>query len=200
MIASGSVGPGDAVRILPSGRTSTVERIVTMDGDLDEAVAGPVGDAGPGRRGRLLARRRDRRGRRPARGRRPVRSDDRVDGRGRAAPGPRLLAEARRRRRSPRRSTHPKYQINVNSLEHLAAQTLELNAIGVAEIATDREIVFEPYAVDGASTQSRARRVHPDRQVDQRDGRLRDAPFRASPGAQYPLPGARRQPRNPCRA
>ena len=45
----------------------------------------------------------------------------------------------------------PKYEINVNSLEHLAAQTLALNAIGVAEIATDREIVFEPYAVDGSS-------------------------------------------------
>src|SRR3989337_2191174 len=29
----------------------------------------------------------------------------------------------------------PKYQVNVNSLEHLAAQTLELTAIGVAEIA-----------------------------------------------------------------
>ena len=43
----------------------------------------------------------------------------------------------------------PKYQVNVNSLEHLAAQTFELNAIGVAEIATDRDVVFEPYAVDG---------------------------------------------------
>ncbi|MEO6581308.1 MAG: adenylyl-sulfate kinase, partial [Sphingomicrobium sp.] len=46
---------------------------------------------------------------------------------------------------------HPKYSINVNSLEHLAAPTLALNAIGVAEIATDREIVFEPYAVPGSS-------------------------------------------------
>ena len=46
---------------------------------------------------------------------------------------------------------HPKYEINVNTLEHLAAPTLGLNAIGVAEIATDREIVFEPYAVEGSS-------------------------------------------------
>ena len=44
---------------------------------------------------------------------------------------------------------HPKYEINVNTLEHLAAPTLGLNAIGVAELATDREIVFEPYAVEG---------------------------------------------------
>jgi bifunctional enzyme CysN/CysC len=40
----------------------------------------------------------------------------------------------------------PKYSVNVNNMERLAAKTLELNAIGVAEIATDKPIVFEPYA------------------------------------------------------
>jgi bifunctional enzyme CysN/CysC len=44
---------------------------------------------------------------------------------------------------------HPKYKVNVNTLEHLAAPALALNDIGVAEIATDREIVFEPYADSG---------------------------------------------------
>ncbi len=39
----------------------------------------------------------------------------------------------------------PKYQINVNTMEHLAAKTLELNAIGVANLTTDRRLVFEPY-------------------------------------------------------
>ncbi|WP_084131571.1 sulfate adenylyltransferase subunit CysN, partial [Parafrankia colletiae] len=39
-IAGGVVRPGDRVRILPSGQESTVARIVTADGDLDEAVAG----------------------------------------------------------------------------------------------------------------------------------------------------------------
>jgi bifunctional enzyme CysN/CysC len=39
----------------------------------------------------------------------------------------------------------PKYQINVNTLEHLAAKTLALNAIGVANFSTDKPIVFEPY-------------------------------------------------------
>jgi sulfate adenylyltransferase subunit 1 len=38
-IAAGSVRPGDRVMVLPSGRTSRVERIVTYDGDLEEAVA-----------------------------------------------------------------------------------------------------------------------------------------------------------------
>jgi bifunctional enzyme CysN/CysC len=39
----------------------------------------------------------------------------------------------------------PKYEISVNSREHLAARTLELNAIGVAEIGTDVPIVFEAF-------------------------------------------------------
>uniref|UniRef100_UPI0037C9DFD9 adenylyl-sulfate kinase n=1 Tax=Sphingorhabdus sp. TaxID=1902408 RepID=UPI0037C9DFD9 len=39
----------------------------------------------------------------------------------------------------------PKFTINVNNMEHMAAKTLELNAIGVAEILTDKPIVFEPY-------------------------------------------------------
>jgi bifunctional enzyme CysN/CysC len=52
----------------------------------------------------------------------------------------------------------PKYEVNVNSLEHLAAPTLGLNAIGVAEIATDREIVFEPYSGPGSSP-NRARNI-----------------------------------------
>jgi bifunctional enzyme CysN/CysC len=43
---------------------------------------------------------------------------------------------------------HPKHQVNVNSLEELAAKTLELNAIGVAELTTDRPLVFEPYRDD----------------------------------------------------
>ena len=40
----------------------------------------------------------------------------------------------------------PKYTVNVNTMEQLAAKTLELNAIGVAELATDKPIVFETYA------------------------------------------------------
>jgi bifunctional enzyme CysN/CysC len=46
---------------------------------------------------------------------------------------------------------HPKYEINVNTLEHLAAPTLGLNAIGVAQVTTDRDITFEPFAPDGSS-------------------------------------------------
>ncbi len=45
----------------------------------------------------------------------------------------------------------PKYEINVNTLEHLATETLALNSIGVAELATDREIVLRPDAAEGSS-------------------------------------------------
>ena len=40
LIASGTVRPGDVVRILPAGTTSAISRIVTQDGDLNEAQAG----------------------------------------------------------------------------------------------------------------------------------------------------------------
>lgn len=39
-IAAGTIKPGDTVRALPSGLSSTVERIVTFDGDLDAAFPG----------------------------------------------------------------------------------------------------------------------------------------------------------------
>ena len=39
-IAAGTVKPGDAITTLPSGQSSTIERIVTFDGDLAEAHVG----------------------------------------------------------------------------------------------------------------------------------------------------------------
>ena len=40
----------------------------------------------------------------------------------------------------------PKYKINVNSLERLAATRLELNEIGVCNLSLDAAIAFDPYA------------------------------------------------------
>jgi bifunctional enzyme CysN/CysC len=39
----------------------------------------------------------------------------------------------------------PKYQVNINTMAHIPAKTLELNAIGVANLSTDRPLLFEPY-------------------------------------------------------
>ena len=41
-----------------------------------------------------------------------------------------------------------KYKINVSTLEHVAAERLELNEIGVAELELDRPIAFDPYALN----------------------------------------------------
>jgi bifunctional enzyme CysN/CysC len=41
--------------------------------------------------------------------------------------------------------TEPKYRVNVNTLEHLAAKRLDLNEIGVCNISTDAPLAFEPY-------------------------------------------------------
>src|SRR3546814_1992094 len=42
--------------------------------------------------------------------------------------------------------TKPKYEVNVNSIVHEAAETLSLNAIGVCNISLDRAVPFEAYA------------------------------------------------------
>lgn len=144
-IASGVVRPGDAVRIVPSGKTSTVARIVSMNGDLDEAVAGQsvtltLTDEVDCSRGDTIA----------AAGDPPQASDQFCatfvwmdeealkPGRGYWLKlGTQMVTAS---------VQPPKYEIDVNSLEHLAAKTLGLNAIGVAEFATDKPIVFEPYA------------------------------------------------------
>jgi bifunctional enzyme CysN/CysC len=42
--------------------------------------------------------------------------------------------------------TKIKYQINVNTLEHIAADKLELNAVAECNLATDKPLVFDSYA------------------------------------------------------
>ena len=149
-IASGSIKPGDQVRVLPSGRTTRVSRVVTRDGDLDEATAGQsitvtFEDEVDCSRGNVIAAANDA----------PESADqfeativwmdehEMLPGRGYWLKlGTQMVTAT---------VQHPKYEVNVNTLEHLAAKTLELNSIGIAEVATDREIVFEPYAMEGGA-------------------------------------------------
>jgi bifunctional enzyme CysN/CysC len=149
LIAAGTVKPGDAIRVLPSGKTSTVSRIVTLDGDLDEAVAGQsvtlcFSDEIDCSRGDVIA----------SAGEPPQvadqfeatvvwMSDEALK------PGRAYWLKIGTQTVSATLQT-PKYEINVNTLEHLAAKTLELNGIGVAELTTDKPIVFEPYAENRA--------------------------------------------------
>ncbi len=144
-IVSGIVRPGDRVRALPSGRESTVARIVTMDGDLDEAGAGrsvtiTLADEIDISRGDVLAG---------------------VD----ALPCVADQFEAQlvwmgEHEMLPERPylcqigtvtvqariTRPKYKVNVNTLEQTATNTLALNEIGVCNISFDRPVPFDPYA------------------------------------------------------
>ena len=149
-IASGSVGPGASVRILPSGRVTKVDRIVTMNGDLDQASAGQsvtltLQEEVDCSRGDVIAAANE-----------PPETADQFEAtivwmdENELLPGRGYWMKIGTQTVTAM-VQHPKYKINVNTLEHLAAPTLELNEIGVATVSTDREIVFEPYAVEGSS-------------------------------------------------
>ncbi len=147
-IAGGRVKPGDEVRILPSGRIGRIDKVVTMDGDLDAAVAGQsvtltLTQEIDCSRGDVIAAAKD-----------PPHAADQFE----AtiiwmADEPMVPGRGYWLKLATQNATatvaHPKHQLNVNTMEELAAKTLDLNAIGVAEITTDRPLVFEPYS-DGA--------------------------------------------------
>ena len=145
LIASGTVAPGDAVRVLPSGRTSTVSRIATFDGDLARAVAGQavticLADEIDCSRGDVIAAAAD-----------PPQAADQFEAtlvwmadEPMVAGRPMWLKLATQTVTAS--AAAPKYRLDVNTGEHLAAKGLLLNQIGVAVIATDRPLVFEPYA------------------------------------------------------
>jgi bifunctional enzyme CysN/CysC len=145
LIASGSVKPGDAIRVLPSGKTSTVSRIVTFDGDLEQAVAGQsitlcFADEIDCSRGDVITRADE-----------PTQVADQFESTivwmsdEALVPGrPYWLKIGTRTVTAT--VAHPKYQVNVNTLGRLAAKTLELNAIGVTVLTLDRAIPFEAYA------------------------------------------------------
>jgi len=144
-IAGGRIAPGDAVRILPSGKTTSVARIVTMDGDLDEAVAGQsvtltLADEVDCSRGDVIAA-----------ADAPPEAADQFEATlvwmadEAMIPGRAYWLKLGAQSVSATVQA-PKYEINVNTLDRLAAKTLDLNGIGVVELSTDRPIVFEAYA------------------------------------------------------
>ena len=144
LISAGIIRPGDPVRIVPSGKHSTVKSIVTLDGELDEAVAGQsvtilLEDEVDCSRGDVIAAAGD-----------PPEVSDQFEATivwmsdEALKPGRGYWLKLATQTVSAT-VQEPKYEINVNTMEHLAAKTLELNAIGVAEVHTDKPIVFEAY-------------------------------------------------------
>jgi len=145
LVSAGRIQIGDKIRVLPSGRGSAISRILGPGGETSHAFAGQsitlcFQDEIDCSRGDVIAS-----------AMAPPQVADQFEativwmseepmlaGRpywlklGTATVGATIYS--------------PKYEINVNTLEHLAAKTLAMNAIGVCNLATDRPIVYEPYA------------------------------------------------------
>ena len=145
LIASGVIQPGDPVRVLPSGKTSKVASIVTFDGDRALAVAGEavtltLTDEIDCSRGQVIVAAQS-----------PLEVADQFEStiiwmdEAEMVPGRAYWLKIGTQTVSAT-VQQPKYEVNVNTQEHLATKTLDLNAIGVANITTDREIPFSSYA------------------------------------------------------
>jgi bifunctional enzyme CysN/CysC len=147
VITSGMIKPGDKIRAQPSGRESKVARIVTLNGDLPLAVAGQsitltLEDEIDISRGDVIS---------------GVDSPAEVADQFEASlvwmhdepmmPGRSFLMKIGTQTVTAS-ITEPKYKVNVNTMEHLAAKKLDLNEIGVVNLALDRPIAFDPYTVN----------------------------------------------------
>jgi bifunctional enzyme CysN/CysC len=143
-LASGTLRAGEGVVVQPSGVETHVARLVTANGDLDRAVAGQaltvvLADQVDVSRGDLIA----------AVGA-PAQVADQFE-----ATVVWMNAQPLLRGRSYLMKVGPKtvettvapikYQVNVNTLEHVAAEKLEMNEIGVCELELDQRICFDPY-------------------------------------------------------
>ena len=144
-IASGVVRPGDAVRVLPSGKTSHVARVVTFDGDLEAGVAGQsvtltLADEVDCSRGDMLAAAGD-----------PPQVANRFSAtliwlaEEAMVPGRSYLLKAGALTVNAQLSA-PDFQLDVNTQEQRPAASFGLNGIGRASVSTDRPLPFEPYA------------------------------------------------------
>ena len=143
-IVGGTLSVGDRVRVVPAGTSSTVARIVTMDGDLERAVTGQsvtvtLADEVDCSRGDVLCAADD-----PA----PTADQFRAHVVWMAeqplVPGRAYLAKIGARTVGASLSG-PEFLIDVNTLEQAPAATLHLNEIGVCDIRLDRSIAFDPY-------------------------------------------------------
>ena len=147
LIAQGSIRPGEAVRAVPSGVVSSVARLVAPAGDLDQAVAGQsvmltLADEIDLARGDVLCA-----------ASAPLEAADQFEATviwmDEAALLPGRQYDLKLGTRTVSASvTDIRHKVNVNTLEALAARTLELNDIGVCHLSLGADIAFAPYEVD----------------------------------------------------
>ncbi len=143
-IASGTVKPGDKVKVLPSGRSSTVTRVVSYDGDFAEGIAEQAitltfADEVDVSRGDVICAAQS-----------PVETSDQFEaqilwmGDEPMLPGrPYVIKSATQT--LPGTLDKIKYKVNVNTLERAAAETLTLNEIGVCNLELNGPLAFTPY-------------------------------------------------------
>ncbi|HEY4942174.1 MAG TPA: sulfate adenylyltransferase subunit CysN [Rhizomicrobium sp.] len=146
-IAGGRIKPGDTIAVAKSGRTSTVKRIVTMDGDLPHAAAGAavtlmLADEVDVSRGDVLC----------APSARPDVSEQFAAhllwmAEDELLPGRQYLLKLATAS-VPVQVTALKHKIDVNTLDQHAAKTLQLNEVGYANFSTSQPIAFDPYRDD----------------------------------------------------
>ncbi|MCB9390875.1 MAG: sulfate adenylyltransferase subunit CysN [Acidimicrobiia bacterium] len=143
-VVGGDVSLGDKVRVLPGGQTTNVSRIVLGETELDSAIEGQavticLADEIDVSRGDVLAA-----------ADRPPEVADQFEAHiiwmheHKMVPRRRYLVKIGTRTVGATIDT-PKYRVNVNTLDHIAAKSLELNEIGVANITFDRPVAFDPY-------------------------------------------------------
>jgi bifunctional enzyme CysN/CysC len=144
-ISSGRIAVGERIRTLPSGKEAMVDRIVTHDGDLEEAVAGQSITLTLDReidisRGDLVTSASE-----------PAAVGDQFQAtviwmhEDAMLPGRQYLLKIGARTVGATLAI-PKHKVNVNTLEQLAARQLELNEIGVCTLSLDRPVAFDAYA------------------------------------------------------
>ncbi len=142
-IASGTVSPGARVKVLPSGRESTVARVL-LDGDLAVAVAGQsvtvtIADEIDISRGDVICAAAD-----------PAGVSDQFEAtivwmsEQAMLPGRQYVFKIGTRSIAGS-VTALKHKVNVNTLEHVAARALELNEIGQCNISLEQPVAFDPY-------------------------------------------------------
>ena len=143
-VVAGSVRPGDEIVVADSGRTAKIDRIVTADGDLQEATYGQavtltLEHEVDVTRGDILA------------AGTPLQPADRF-GVDMVWLGEEPLAHGRSyllilgSRSVPATVTNVRHRLDVVSGHEHAARVLNMNDIGRVEIATDRPIPMDPYS------------------------------------------------------
>ena len=144
VVTSGMIKPGDRIVAQPSGKESTVARIVTFNGDLPLAVAGQsitltLADEIDISRGDVISLADT-----------PAEVADQFEASlvwmtdEPMLPGRPYLMKIGAQTVTAS-ITEPKYKINVNTMEHLAAKQLGVNEIGVVNLALDRQVAFDAY-------------------------------------------------------